>query len=358
MELIDIGFDDWFQHKQKELDKHGYSVARVTAVNKDNYLVRNENGEAMAELTGGFMFSAETSIEFPVVGDWAFVEYYNSDTLAIIHDLFPRKTILRRKAAGKKIDYQMIASNIDVALIFQSCDFNFNLRRLERYLVMVKDGHITPVILLSKSDLVSHEELEQKISEIKSARINCQILAYSSLTGLGLAQIQQVLERGKTYCLLGSSGVGKTTLLNNLMGREAFETNPVREKDGKGRHTTARRQLIVLDQGAMLVDTPGIRELGNIDVSTGINEIFSDIRDLAEGCRFKDCTHTSEVGCSVLQAVKNGELSEARYQSYLKLLKESEHYQMSYAEKRKKDRKFGKFIKSAGKQIKQIKKRQ
>ena len=206
--------------------------------------------------------------------------------------------------------------------------------------------------------MVSQKELEQRISEIKSTKVNCQIIAYSSLTGLGLTQIQHFLESGKTYCLLGSSGVGKTTLLNNLMGREAFETNPVREKDGKGRHTTARRQLIVLDQGAMLVDTPGIRELGNIDVGTGINEIFSDIKELAAGCRFNDCTHTSEGGCSVLQAVQNGELSEARYQSYLKLLKESVHYQMSYAEKRRKDRKFGKFIKSAVKEIKQIKKRQ
>jgi len=346
MELIDLGFNDWFQRKRKELGKHSHSVARVTAVNKDNYLVRNEGGEALAEVTGGFMFSTETSMEFPVVGDWAFVEYYNSNTLAIIHDLFPRKTVLRRKAAGKKVDYQMIASNIDVALIVQSCDFNFNLRRLERYLVMIKDGHIKPVILLSKSDLVSQKELDQRISEIRNVKVNYQTIAYSSLTSSGLAQVQSVLEPGKTYCLLGSSGVGKTTLLNNLVGRDAFETNLVREKDGKGRHTTARRQLVVLDQGAMLIDTPGMRELGNIDAGTGIDEIFSDIKDLAAECHFNDCTHTSEDGCSVLQAVQDGKLGEARYQSYLKLLKESEHYQMSFVEKRRKDRKLGKFYRS------------
>ena len=352
MKLLDLGFNDWFHHKQEELGKHNYSVARIIAVNRDNYLVRNEDYEVLAELSGEFMFSAESSIEFPVVGDWAFVQYYNSNTLAIIYDLFPRKTILRRKAPGKKVDYQVIAANIDVTCIVQSCDFDFNLRRLERYLVMVKDGHIEPVILLSKSDLVSQKDLERRISEIRNIGIKCVIIAYSIENGSGLNQIQQELEPGNTYCLLGSSGVGKTTLLNHLIGRDAFETNFVREKDGKGRHTTARRQLVILDQGAMLIDTPGMRELGNIGVNTGISESFSDILELSRGCRFSDCTHTSEVDCSVLRALRNGDLSEARYQSYLKLVKESEHYQMSYIEKRKKDRKLGRFYKSVMKHIK------
>ncbi|MEW6173692.1 MAG: ribosome small subunit-dependent GTPase A [Bacillota bacterium] len=346
MELKDLGFDQWFQEKLKELQKPGYSAARVTAVDRDSFVVRNENGEVPAELSGRLIFSAESSTDFPTVGDWAFVQYHNSNTLAVIHELFPRKSVLKRKAAGKRIDHQMIASNIDAALIIQSCDYNFNLRRLERYLVMVNEGHIEPIIILSKSDLVSEEELAQRVSEIRKANIKYKTIAFSNKTSPGPDHVRRVLEAGKTYCLLGSSGVGKTTLLNHLVGRDAFKTNIVREKDGRGRHTTTRRQLILLDQGAMLIDTPGMRELGNIGADSGIDDSFSDIKDLSRGCRFTDCTHTCETGCAVLTALENGELSRERYLNYTKLVKESDYYQASYAEKRKKDRKFGQFCKS------------
>ncbi|MFC2056737.1 ribosome small subunit-dependent GTPase A [Chloroflexota bacterium] len=352
MELHELGFNDWFIHRLNESGKTDYSLARITSVNKGGYLVRNEGSEVLSELAGEFRFSVESSLQYPVVGDWAFVNYYNANTFAIISGLLPRKTILRRKAAGKKIDYQMIAANIDVAFIIQSCDFNFNIHRLERYLVMVNDGHIDPVILLSKSDLITQEDLERKVSEIRNTGIKCEIIAYNVKTGSGLPQIKQMLKPSITYCLLGSSGVGKTTFLNYLIGRDAFKINLVREKDGKGRHTTARRQLVVLDQGAMLIDTPGMRELGNIGVKSGIEESFSDIIMLSRNCRFKDCTHIHEVGCSVLRAVQSGSLNETHYQDYLKLNKESEYYKMSYVEKRRKDKNFGQFIKSAMKQNK------
>jgi len=331
MKLHDLGFNEWFIQKLKESGKTDYHIARITSVNKGSYLVRSEGSEVFSELAGEFVFSAESRLQYPVVGDWALVKYYNANTLAIIYGLLPRKTILRRKAAGKKIDYQMIA---------------------ERYLVMINDGHIDPVILLSKSDLVSQKDLERKVSEIRNIGVKCEIIAYSVETGSGLSQIQQVLKSGMTYCLLGSSGVGKTTLLNHLIGRDAFKINLVREKDGRGKHTTSRRQLVVLDQGAMLIDTPGMRELGNIGVKSGIEERFSDIFELSGNCHFKDCTHTHEVGCSVLGAVRSSSLNAAHYQDYLKLKKESEHYQMSYIEKRNKDKKFGQFIKSVKKQNK------
>lgn len=355
MELKALGFDLWFQDRRSEALRPDCNVARVTAVHRDSYLVRNENSEVLAELAGSFVYSAESSIDLPSVGDWALVQYHNADTFAIIHGLLPRKSFLRRKTPGKKIDYQMIAVNIDYALIVQSCDVDFNLRRLERYLVMVNEGQIEPILLLTKSDLVSPEKLEQIISEVRSANIKCKVFPLSNVTGFGVDQVHQFLEPCKTYCLIGSSGVGKTTLLNHIIGRDLFETNTVRASDGKGRHTTTQRQLIVLDQGAMLIDTPGMRELGNIGVSSGLEESFSDIWSLSKNCRFANCTHTQEVGCALLAAIENGSLSTERYQSYLKLMKESEYNELSYVEKRRKDKKFGQFIKTSMKQLKKSK---
>ena len=347
MELATLGYDQWFEDKRAEALRPDCTVARVTAVHKDSYLVRNEKREVLAELAGYFSFSAVSSLDLPSVGDWALVQFHNDTTFAIIHGLLPRRSFLRRKTPGKKIDYQMIAVNIDSALIVQACDLDFNLRRLERYLVMVNEGHIEPILLLTKSDLVSPGKLEQRISEVRQANIQCKVLPLSNVTGFGVDQVRQLLEPAKTYCLVGSSGVGKTTLLNRIIGRDLFETNSVRASDGKGKHTTAQRQLIVLDHGAMLIDTPGMRELGNIGVSTGLEESFADIWDLSKTCRFANCTHAEEVGCALRNAMENGTLQADRYQSYLKLMKESEYNELSYVEKRRKDKKFGQFVKTA-----------
>jgi ribosome biogenesis GTPase len=353
MKLEDLGFSDWFKERFQGSLHLEYSLARVTAVNKDNYLIRNEEAEIPAEVTGKLMYGAESNLALPAVGDWVYVQYFNDATLAIIHKILPRKSLLKRKVAGKKIEYQSIASNIDVAFIVQSTDFDFNLRRLERYLIMANESHIKPVILLSKSDLISAEDLEQEINEIKRMNPNYEIVAFSNKTGEGLENIKRILKHGKTYCLLGSSGVGKTTLINKLIGKNIFATNDVRDKNGKGRHVTARRQLIILEQGGLIIDTPGMRELGNIGVETGLKVTFMDIFNLAQNCHFKNCTHISEPDCSVINAVKNGELSEKRYQNYLKIRKESEYHEMSYLEKRNKDKQFGKFIKTAKKTKKQ-----
>lgn len=349
MELSDLGFNDWFQGKLPEYQPQEYRLARVTTVNKDNYLVRNEHREITAEITGKIMFGAASNYDFPVVGDWVLVQYYDDHTYAIIYDILPRKTILKRKIAGRDVDYQLIAANIDTAFIIQSCDVDYNLRRLERYLVMVHESHIPPVILLSKCDLIDPKDLANQVTEIKKLYQDYKIVTFSNETSIGIDQVQALIMPGLTYCLLGSSGVGKTTLINRLIGQDLLATGSVRDKNGKGRHVTARRQLLVLEQGGLVIDTPGMRELGNFGVTAGLDETFTDIHELSQQCRFKDCTHLKEPGCMVLDAVEKGTISEDYYHSYLKLTKESQYYERTYLEKRKRDKKFGKMIKEVTK---------
>jgi len=351
MELSDLGFDQFFQAHVSDLRQEGRSIARISAVDRGSYLIRNQTGEIPAELAGKFYLQVESSVDLPCVGDWVTVQYHNNDTAAIIHEVFPRKTFLRRKSAGEKLDFQMIAANIDAAFIVQSCHFDFNVRRMDRYLVMAADGGVEPIVVLTKTDLITPEELEQKVAAIGSSTISARVLALSNITGIGFDEFQQVLVSGRTYCLLGSSGVGKTTLINRLIGQDAFDTKAV-SGTGEGIHTTARRQLVVLDQGSMLIDTPGMRELGLIGVSDGVNQGFEDIFRLSLNCRYPNCGHTQEPGCAVLAAVASSELGKDRYSSYMKLRKESEYHELSYLDKRKKDRAFGRFIKSSKKQMK------
>jgi ribosome biogenesis GTPase len=215
---------------------------------------------------------------------------------------------------------------------------------------MAADGHVEPIVILAKRDLISHDELQQKLAAIRQVGITTRVIALSNITGSGFDEFHQVLTPGRTYCLLGSSGVGKTTLINHLIGRDALDTKAV-SGTGEGTHTTARRQLILLDKGVMFIDTPGMRELGLLGASEGINKGFEDIIELSMACRYADCSHTQESGCAVLTAITSGELCEERYSCYLKLRKESEHYEMSYLDKRKKDRAFGRFIKTAKKNM-------
>lgn len=346
-QLEQLGFDQWFRDKIDTTMDNTLQIARVISVNKNSYVISEGISDCFAELTGKFAFNSESPLDLPTVGDWVYVQYFDDNSFAVIHAILPRKSLLKRKTSGKKVEYQLIAANIDTAAIMQSLDNNFNIRRLERYLVMINEGGINPVVLLSKKDLVSEEELQSKIDEIHQIIPGIQIIAFSNLysdDSGGL--INNLFESKKTYCLLGSSGVGKTTLLNNLLHQDLYKTQSIRAKDGRGKHTTTRRELIVLGNGAMLIDTPGMRELGVVGVESGLDDTFSEITELIEKCRFNDCKHTNEKGCAILKALEEGTISPERYKNYMKLYKESLYHEMSYYERRQKDKSFGKYIHS------------
>jgi ribosome biogenesis GTPase len=344
--LESLGYNDWFRSQLDPDEIETHEVARVVSVHKGSYVVTKGYGYVIAELSGALRYTVSSSSELPTTGDWVYSDFHDDDSHAIIHGILPRKTLLRRKTAGRTIDFQLIAANIDVAFIMQSVDDNLNLRRLERYLVVVNESEITPIILLSKCDLISEDEVDEVKRRISRILPETTVLSFSNLSGENIATIKSSLLREHTYCLLGSSGVGKTTLLNGLSGSEQFETQSVRSKDGKGRHTTTSRELIQLDNGALLIDTPGMRELGTISVDTGLDETFSEILELADQCKFGNCSHTVEKGCAILAAIEEGVLTAERYNNYIKMKKESAFNDMSYLEKRNKDKSFGKMIKS------------
>ena len=345
-DLKSIGYSDWFTSRADDEKIAAHGVARVVSVHKDSYTVTNGGEEVFAELSGNLLYCTGSARDLPTTGDWVYADYFDDDTHAIIYGVFPRKTLLKRKTAGKLVDFQLIAANIDVAFLIQSLNENFNLRRLERYLVMVHESGIKPIILLSKCDLVAEEEINDIKDKILDIAPKTTVMEFSNIDRENIDSIIGLLRSGSSYCLLGSSGVGKTTLLNSIIGDEQYETQPVSKIQSKGRHTTTSRQLVRLDNGAMIIDTPGMRELGSMSVDDGLDETFSEILELSQGCKYASCSHTNEKGCTIMAAINAGDLSEQRYQNYLKMKKESEFNQMSYLEKRKKDKSFGKLIKS------------
>ncbi|NTU94264.1 MAG: ribosome small subunit-dependent GTPase A [Chlorobiaceae bacterium] len=345
-ELNELGWNDWF--RQRTTCGTAETVARVAAVDRDQLLLVDQNGPFRAKLSGRYLHLHHRAQEMPCVGDWVCLDKHPENGFGVVHALLERRTSLRRKTAGNVIDHQMIAANVDCVLIVQSCHFDFNLKRLERYLVMVLDGEADPVVLLTKTDLVEPSVLAAQIESIRTAGITAPIVTLSNVTRDGVDELRQLLSPGKTYCFVGSSGVGKSTLINHLVGHEEMETGIV-SGTGEGRHTTVRRELIRLEGGALVIDNPGMREFGILGADYGIRSSYEEISALSSACRYRDCSHTGESGCAVLEAVHSGKIGREHLDHYLKLTRESEYHEMSYAEKRKKDREFGKHKQSVNK---------
>jgi len=290
-------------------------------------------------------FSAKGREDFPAVGDWIAMSTYDSD-FAIIHKIFPRYSIIKRQAVGQFGEVQIIAANIDFAFLVQAVDRDFNINRLERYLTICYNSKVKPIIVLSKIDLIDDQRINEIIASIKMRIEQVPVIAISNETENGYDAINSIIEKGKTYCLLGSSGVGKSTLLNNLIGKTMMRTDIISQSTNKGKHVTSHRELFVLENGGILIDNPGMREVGITDASIGLEQTFENIFQLSLNCKFKDCTHIHEAGCAIIQAVENGELDKSSYENYLKLEREKAHFESTITERREKDKDFGKMVKN------------
>lgn len=302
---------------------NGLFIARVTEQHRELYKVMSECGEIDASVSGKFAYQANDQTSFPAVGDWVMIDRVDGSAgNAIIHHILRRKSVLARQAAGTENAGQIIAANIDTIFICMSLNADFNIRRMERYLTIAWDSMATPVIVLTKSDLCI--DLPEKLDEVSSVSMGVDVICCSSENGCGYEAINAYVGRGKTIAFIGSSGVGKSTLINRLMGQDLLATKVIREDDDKGRHTTTHRQLLLLPNGGIVIDTPGMREL---QIYTGnLSKTFEDIEEIAARCKFGDCSHETEPGCAIREAIENGTLSEKRFESYLKLQRE-----LSYA---------------------------
>lgn len=345
MNLEDLGYNINLQKYKIDNGFESFEVGRVIAEHKERYVVLTDQKEYDAEILGNLRYTAQSRHDFPAVGDWVALSEYDSGK-GIIHAVFPRKSIIERQAVGKKGEKQIIATNIDKALIIQAVDRDFNINRIERYLTICNTSDVKPIIILSKIDLVSDRVLSEMIVSVKKRITNVPVFAVSNQSLQGIEELGWIFETGKTYCLLGSSGVGKSTLLNNLTGQQLMKTDTISEYSKKGRHITTHRELRILTNGGILIDNPGMREIGISDSSGGIDVTFDTIFELSKKCKFRDCTHTTEVGCSVLAALNNNEIDKSFYNNYLKMVREKEHFESTVADKRKKEKVFGKMIKN------------
>ncbi len=343
--LTDLGYTATIERQRQVQGFAEYDIGRVSSEHRDRYTVKTENGDYTGELSGKLRFSASTRAELPAVGDWVAISQ-EADKVTI-HGVLPRSTIIEREAVGKHGDKQIIATNIDFALIVQAVDRDFNINRIERYLTISYDSGIEPIIILTKSDLINDAELQTIQSAVRERVATVPIITVSNKKKGEYSAVQEVLQYGKTYCLLGSSGVGKSTLLNSLAGKMLMNTGSISTQSNRGKHVTSHRELVVLEAGGVLIDNPGMREVGIADTATGLATTFADIITLTELCTFRDCTHIQEQGCALRDGVEQGSIDRDSYDNYLRMSREKSHFESTVAEKRQKDKSFGKMVRQA-----------
>lgn len=324
MNLKSLGWNQTFEESFKPFEILNLVPGRISIEHKGLYNVLTEHGELLGEITGKIRFNATGRHDFPAVGDWVAVQAIPQEGKAYIHNILPRKSKFSRKAAGHTTDEQIVATNVDTVFLVNALNQDFNLRRLERYLLMAWESGATPVIVLSKADLC--EDVQKYMDEVETIAFGVPTFAVSAEKGTGLEALSSYISEGETVALLGSSGVGKSTLVNKLFGSEILKTNTIRDEDGKGKHTTTHRELLVLEGGGILIDTPGMRELQLWEGDNSLSHSFQDVEGFAEKCRFRDCTHHNEPGCGVQAAIETGELNKERYNSYLKLQRELAYF--------------------------------
>ena len=345
MTLEDLGYNDIIEKSRIEQDIDNFEIGRVISEHRERYVVKTIRGEFQAEITGIMRFTAKTREGFPAVGDWVAMTTYDYDT-ALIHHILPRFSNIKRQAVGQFGEIQIIATNIDYAFLVQAADRDFNINRLERYLTICNSSNVKPIIVLTKIDLIDELRINEILESIKARIKDVPVIPISNETKNGYEALNTIIERGKTYCMLGSSGVGKSSLLNNLSGKSLMKTDIISQSTNKGKHVTSHRELIILENGGILIDNPGMREVGIADTTRGLETTFDRIIRLSQNCKFKDCPHTIEVGCKVIEAVEKKEIDKASYENYLKMEREKKHFESTLAEKRKRDKDFGKMIKN------------
>jgi ribosome biogenesis GTPase len=353
MNLFDLGFTNGLDAYLKVNNLSDFYIGRVTQEHRERYIVSTGENEYNAEITGNLRFSASSRDGFPAVGDWVAMTIFDHG-VAIIHNILPRSSILERQTVGKFGEKQIISTNIDIAFIIQSIDNNFNINRLERYLTISYASNIEPVLVISKIDLSTENDIQKTIRDLANRDRKVKYILLSNITLNGLDEISDFIQRGKTYCVVGSSGVGKSTLINNLLKKNILKTGQISQSTNKGRHITDHRELFVLENGGIIIDTPGMRELGMIDNTEGIKTTFQNIYEISYRCKFPDCKHNNERGCAVIEAINNGTINIDSLDNYRKIQKEQERFQTSVADKRKKEKEFGKMVKNYKKDLKKI----